>query len=227
MHPSIHSSIYPRLHAYMYPSIHPSIHPCRYVFIHPFICLSIHASIHLVIYSPIHSSIQSSTLHPSIHSPIQHLSIYSLIHPSTHPFMQPSIQSTLLSSCFKEGKGILIALMVLHLQLKMQVYTRGQCDPINLAMQDGSCCVSITHLDCYFQFIMVVKHHPSLISRRRNYYQGLGEGASSLKVLCSQPPRGHPLSAGTYWVTSDVVPSLHMLLLPVSSQGAQASSSCF
>ena len=53
----------------------------------------------------------------------------------------------------KEEKCILIAFSgFTFLQLKMQIYTRGQCDPINLAMQDGSCCVSTTHLDFYFQF---------------------------------------------------------------------------
>lgn len=77
-----------------------------------------------------------------------------------------------------------------------------------------------------FQFIMEVKHYPSLISRRRNYYQGLGEGASSLKVFCSQLLGGTRYQLESTWVTSDVVPSLHMLLLP-ASQGAQASSNCF
>lgn len=65
---------------------------------------------------------------------------------------------------------------------------------------------------------MVVKHHPSLISGRRNYYQGLGEGASSLKVFCSQLLGGTHYQLESTWVTSDVGPSLHLLLLPASSR---------
>lgn len=173
IHPCMHASIYPLIHlstpACIHVSIHSSIYPPMQICIHPSIYLSIHPCIHplsnLFTHPFIHPIIHP---HPSIHSPI-HPSVHLLTHSSYHP--PHSCNHPFSPLCWapasKKEKVYLLPSMVLHFSLKMQVYTRGQCDPINLAMQDGSCCVSITHLDCYFwfQFIMVVKHIPSLISR--------------------------------------------------------------
>lgn len=226
------ASIYPCMHAYMYPSIHPSIYPCIYVFIHPLICLSIHASIHLAIYSPIHSSIQSSTLHPSIHSPI-HPSVHTLIHSSIHPpSMQPSIQSTLLSSCFlsrwyeaprdQRRKRCTYCLQWFYISAaenknlhKGPVWSHklGCARWVMLCLYNSSWFLFSVFSSLWWWNII-----PVLISRRRNYYQGLGEGASSLKVFCSQLLGGTHYQLGPTWVTSDVSPSLYLLLLPASSR---------
>ena len=180
IHPSIHSSmyawsVYPYMHAYMYPSIHPSTHAYMYSSIH----LSIHPCIH-----PLSNLFTHPFIHPIIHPSSIHPFTHSSICPYTHPFIHPSTHSCnhpfsplcwapaswaagMRHQEIKEGKDVLIAFSgFTFLQLKIKIYTRGQCDPINLAMQDGSCCVSITHLDFYFQFSV---HYGGETSSQSNF----------------------------------------------------------
>lgn len=75
----------------------------------------------------------------------------------------------------REEKDVLVAFRDFTASWLM-VDTWGQCKlhPLNLTMQDGSCCFSRIQLDFSFslQFIMVAEQDPSLISRRLNCCQG-------------------------------------------------------